>query len=570
MRISQTQVLHTDVLVIGGGGAGLKAAVEARERGARVTIVSQSRVGYGSNTAISGTGFAVVPAAGRRGDSPESHSRDTLAGGYYVNDPSLVELMVRSAERQRDALERFGVDYATARSCPWTRLTFAPGHSHDRLVYCRTPLGTDLTLPLRRFALLNSVEFVEGVLVTRLLKHRESVVGAVCLDAHGRISAIAAPATVLAAGGVGQAYSRTDNTAGSTGDGYVLAYEAGAVLQDMEFVQFHPLSLGRGAPALFYECLLGQTGGKLVNSLGEDIVSKHALDDRMLVTSDRLSRAIAVEIESGRGQDGNVVLDLSEVPPEKIDALQPVLPKAARRGERRLRVAPTAHFLMGGVRIDERTRTSVPGLYTAGEVTAGIHGANRLSGNALTDLWVFGTVAGREAAADAEEANRKRFPVEAVAAEAERLAALREEGTPVDELRRPLTEIMWEKAGPSRAAKGLERALDTVSELQARARRISVARPRDLRDAVKLANLLKVSEMICRAALCRCESRGAHYRCDQPEQDDECWLRNILIAADGERMRLTAEPAGSSRGRPAKTPAGSSRSGGDEGCRCRS
>jgi fumarate reductase (CoM/CoB) subunit A len=569
MRISQTQVVHTDVLIIGGGGAGLKAAIEARERGARTTIVSLSRVGYGSNTAISGAGFAVASSTGRRGDSPESHLRDTVAGGYYVNDPSLVEIMVRDAERQRDALERFGADYATGRSSPWIKLSFNPGHSRDRLVYCRTPLGTDLTLPLRRYAMLNGVEFVEGLLVTRLLKHRESVVGAVCLDAHGGITAIAAPATVLSTGGAGQAYSRTDNTAGSTGDGYALAYEAGAILQDMEFVQFYPVSLGMGSPAVFYECLLRETGGRLVNSVGEDIVSKYGLDDRMLLTRDRLSQAIASEIESGLAPEGKAVLDLSEVPPEKIEALRPVLPKAARRGERCLPVAPTAHFIMGGVRIDERTRTSVPGLYAAGEVTAGIHGANRLSGNALTELWVFGTIAGREAAADAEEANRKRFPEEAVAAEAQRLAALREQGTPVEELRRRLKEIMWEEAGVVRNGKGLEGTIDTLSELQEPARRISVAGPRDLREALKLTNTLKVSEMICRAALYRCESRGAHYRSDQPEQDDERWLRNVLIAADGERMLLTTEPVSSSRSRSASTPASSSRSNWSDGGCCR-
>ena len=319
---------------------------------------------------------------------------------------------------------------------------------------------------------------------------------------------------------------------------------------------------------MFYECLLRETGGRLINSVGEDIVGKHALDDRMLLTRDRLSRAVASEIDSGLASEGKVVLDLSEVPPEKIEALRPVLPKAALRGERRLPVAPTAHFIMGGVRIDERTRTSVPGLYAAGEVTAGIHGANRLSGNALTELWVFGTIAGREAAADAEEANRKRFPEEAVAAEVERLAALREQGTPVEELRRRLKETMWEEAGVVRNGKGLERAIDVLSELQERARGISVAGPRDLRDAVKLANTLKASEMICRAALYRCESRGAHYRSDRPQQDNERWLRNIRIAADGARMLLTAEPAVSPRSRSARTPAGSSRSGWPDGCSC--
>ncbi len=546
---SSSRAIATDVLIVGGGGAGLRAAIEAKRHGVDVLIVSHSRVGYGSNTTISGGAFAAVVRSSDYAkdfpDSPDQHLLDTIAGGYFLSNQSLVEIMVQGAEHQVEDLRRFGVRYTNARMCPWIALSTDPGHSYPRMVYGENSFGTDFTFPLRQYAIEQGVRFLEGTLVTKLLKKGQGVVGAMGINAQGHVVAIAAPATILTSGGLGQVYLRTDTTGGTTGDGYALAFEAGAILQDMEFVQFYPVGLGTGTPGLFYECFLLGTGGRLLNRLGEDIVVKHELTSPMLLTRDRLSRAIAEELIGGLGFEDRVVLDLTEVLGDKMKVLRPILPKASLRGELRFLVSPTAHFQMGGVKINERTETSVVGLYAAGEVCAGIHGANRLSGNALTELWVFGTIAGREAAQMAKEAKMNPLSSGVIAAETRRLqqlAAGRKSESP-EPLRQSLRETMWHRAGLVRDAQGLKQALNEIDDLKERHRHIFVDDGRGLVRAVRLGNMLTVSEMICRTALCRNESRGAHYRRDSPTQNNDDWLCNVRLTKKGGQIALGTERA---------------------------
>jgi len=548
MKLESPNTISTDVLIIGGGGAGLRAGIEAKEHGVDVLIVSHSRVGYGSNTAISGGGFAAVLSSsensGDSQDSSEQHWLDTIVGGCFLNDQSLAEVMVRGAEQQVEDLYRFGVRYTTAQASPWIALGIDPGHSHLRVIYSQNYFGIDFTLPLRQHALRQGVKFLEGIVITKLLKERDKMVGAMGVNVRGEVFVFMASTVILVTGGLGQVCLRTDNAAGATGDGYALAYEAGAVIQDMEFVQFYPVSLGAGTPALFYECLLLEPGGRLLNCRGEDIVAKHCLADPMLLTRDRLSLAIAKELVSGLGYEDRVVLDLTQVKADKMELLRLLLPKTALRGEQRFLVAPTAHFQMGGVKINEKAETSVPGLYAAGEVCAGIHGANRLSGNALTELWVFGTIAGREAARNAKEMERALLPGDVIAAEVRRLqqVASKQNGETVKALRQSLKETMWHRAGVIRDAQGLKCALEQIASLKERCRSISVADGQGLQRALKLSNMLTVSEMICRAALYRNESRGAHYRHDCPGQDNENWLCNVLLRKKDEQMALGIEP----------------------------
>jgi len=543
MKTDMPNAIHTDVLIIGGGGAGLRAAIEAREHNVDVLIVSQSRVGYGSNTAISGGGFAAVSAASRiSGDSLQEHLLDTIAGGYYLNDQGLVDTMVSSAEQQIEDLHRFGVRYTTTEESPWLTLSIDHGHRFPRLIYGKNAFGTDFTLPLRNHALQRGVRFTEGIIITRLLKNRDKVVGAIGIDSRGEAVTFSTSAVILTSGGLGQAYLHTDTAAGTTGDGYALAYEAGAVLQDMEFVQFYPTSLGSGTPALFYECTFFDTGGKLINRLGEDIMAKHGLNEPMLPTRDRLSLAIARELADGLGFDDKVILDLTEVPDEKMDMLLDILPRPARRAERRLPVAPTAHFHMGGIRINSSAEPSIPCLYAAGEVCAGVHGANRLSGNALTELWSFGTIAGREAARKAKEAGNEPMPEDDIAAEMERLTAFDEGVETAERLRQSLKETMWHRVGIIRDGQGLKQALNELAAIGERYPHVSATSVQELKQAVRLGNTLTASEMVCRAALYRNESRGAHYRQDNPEQDNDRWLCNVLITGEEGRMALSTEP----------------------------
>ena len=557
MPLGSPEVIRTDVLVIGGGGAGLRASIEAHEQSAEVLLVSHSRAGYGNNTSISGGGFAAVLSSSKDSAGPEDrcewHLEDTITGGYFLSNQELVELMVRGAEPQVRQLRRFGVSFSTPQELPWVKLSVDPGHRRSRMVYGQHAFGTDFTFPLRRYALSCGVKFLEGVLITRLLLQEEQVVGAMGVDTRGQVLVLLAAAVVLASGGLGQLYLRNDNAAGTIGDGYALAYEAGATLMDMEFVQFYPLSLGSGNPAVFYECLLG-AGGKLVNKFGEDILARHDLVHPRQLTRDRLSRAMAKEVAEGRGFGPSLLLDLGDISAEKLRVLQPILPKAVRGGRRRCWVAPTAHFQMGGVRINERAETSISGLYAAGEVCAGLHGANRLSGNALTELWVFGSLAGREAARRARETGRVRAAPGLISDEVRRLQKIA--SSPGEErpelLHRQLKELMWDKVGLIREAPGLQQALEELISLEGRWRRSSVRDGRELQRVLKLGRGLRVSQMICRAALYRTESRGAHYRGDYPEQDDDKWLCNVLLSQKDGDMVLSTEPVKFTRLAPAR------------------
>ncbi len=548
MTLKPNNHVRTDVLVIGGGGAGLRAAIEAQARGARVLVISQSRVGYGSNTTIAGGAVAAVlsPSKGRRDplDSTEQHLADTVSSGRFINDQSMMQTVADGAEEEVEALRNFGVEFAAPEAHPWLRLSYDPGHSRRRIIHGQTFFGTDFTFPLRRYALAQGVEFGEGLLVTRLLMSRGAVVGAMSIDSKGEAVMFEAPAVVLATGGLGQVYSRTDNTGGSTGDGYVLAYKAGAVLQDMEFVQYYPACMGLGSPALFYESLLIGTKARILNSRGEDIVEKYGLADPMSMTRDRLSIAIGKELDASEGLDGKVVLDLEHCPPDRMEVMWPVMPKAVLKGERRLAVAPAVHFHMGGVIVNGRAETSVPGLYAACEVTAGVHGANRLSGNALTEAWVFGAIAGREAALRARETDAGPLSKDEMSAEKERLQGLtlRRNGEAAKTMLQSLKDSMWNNAGLIRDAHSLNQALDVIEGLQSRFDDDTVGDGRRPQSVVRLGNMLAVSEMICRAALYRDESRGAHYRRDCPEQNDADWLRNVVIANKNGKMSLTTEP----------------------------
>ena len=546
MRLQSPETIETDVLIIGGGGAGLRAAIKVRRLGLKALVVSRSRVGYGSNTTIPGGAFAAAPAHSGGEDSWERHAEDTLAAGGFIGDRKLVRIMARNAERQVADLAQFGVRYTNAAESPWINWSVDPGHSRMRMFYGKNSFGTDFTLPLRDYATSQGARFAEGILITRLLKSGDSVTGALGIDGDGRPIVLSAGAVVLVTGGAGQTYLITDNAAGATGDGYILGYEAGATLRDMEFVQFYPTGLGEGTPAAYYESILLESGGRVVNRLGEDIVAKHDLASPDRLTRDRLSLAIAKEIAAGLGKDGRVVLDLTGIAETTKEVLAPVLPKPTTRGQWRLPVTPTVHFNMGGFCINERAETTVPGLFAAGEVCGGVQGANRLSGNALTECWVFGTIAGREAAGRVRENGRRspdRDEITAGLAQLEGIAS-RQGGESLSGLRQSLKETMWQHAGLIRDEAGLKQGLDDVAALTERCLAVVIGDGKELQRTVKLENMLAVSEIICRIALERQESRGAHYRSDYPATDDDNWRVNLLLRKEnGHPVRWMAEVA---------------------------
>jgi succinate dehydrogenase/fumarate reductase flavoprotein subunit len=526
--------VDTDVLVIGGGAAGLRAAIEARKSGVGVVLVSESPVGFRNNTAISKALFAAAGIGQERDDSPDLHLQDTITAGRFLNDRRLVVAMVRGAGRQVADLLEYGVVYQQSPAQAPAGQVY--GHTYPRHVVAQAGRGINISRPMRQYAASLGIQFIEDLLITRLLRADGMVVGALGVDGRGEVSVVNAKSTVLATGGGGHVYLRTNNAVGMTGAGYVLAYEAGAVLRDMEFVQFYPTAWGKnGSKMCMYEWFLPR-GAVLRNTLGENILLRHGIKSGA-ITRDILARAIMAEIASGRGIGGNVIFDFTTLPEEDAEALYGFGLVDETGYIEKLPVAPTVHFFMGGVRINENGETGVDGLYAAGEVCGGMHGANRIVGNALTEAFVFGAIAGSRAAARASGMGRTPPPADEVAAEVARLEGLATGGGHGDpgQLLLTLKRLMWDNAGVLRSRAGLEDALEKILALR---RPRPVASAVDYRLFIKLDNMLTVSEMMCRAALTRTESRGAHCRTDFPAEDSARWLKTIEIYRSGGEMLL--------------------------------
>ena len=542
MELGTPQRISTDVLVIGGGAAGLRAAIAARKHGLAVVLISEAPVGFRNNTAISKAAFAATGIWEEPGDSPEAHLGDTIAAGRFINDQQLVATMTKALKQQVYDLMEFGVSFRQRDGK--LAVGKVPGHAYPRHVTAEAGKGINISRPMRQYAASLGIQFMEGILVTRLLQTGNTAVGVVGLDDKGQVFVIGAKSTIVATGGAGHIYLRTNNAIGLTGDGYALAYEAGAVLRDMEFVQFYPTAWGKqGSKMCMYEGFL-PLGATIRNSLGEDILEKHGINNITSVTRDILTRIIMKEIVGGRGVEGNLVVDFTTVPEDRDQGRfrSLLMSKECKLGK--LPVAPTVHFFMGGVRINESCETGISRLYAAGEVCGGVHGANRLGGNAISETLVFGTIAGNQAANSATKTELIPTPQGEVTAEVERLRKLASGAgrESLEELLQSLKQTMWDKAGVMRDGQRLEEGLKTILTLRAQLAAVSLTEYRQLPQAVKMANMLTVAEMVCRSALMRTESRGAHYRTDYSEEDDEQWLKIIETSCQNEEMVLRATP----------------------------
>lgn len=548
MDLLAPKQMNTDVLVIGGGGAGLRAAIAAAKHGVKVVLVSQSRAGYGNNTAIAAGNMCVVI---KPEDSPEAYLKDTISAGRFINDQKLVELLAEGSTQQVFELAQLGI--AFRRNDGELIVSAVPGHSYHRCV-AAVKKGVGFTLPLRAASVACGVELVEGMLVTRLIGEGR-IQGAIGIDVDGNVFVINSKAVVLASGGLGQLYSRTSTATGTTGDGYALAYEAGASLQDMEMVQFYPTGTAAGAKSqiILYEFIVGQMGGTIRNAIGEDILEKYGLRDPSHMTRDRLARAMMTELIRGRDIQGALALDLSNVPKEAMRQVQDLLPTRIRASDKvTLSVTPVAHFQMGGIKIDEDCSTSLPGLFAAGEVCGGVHGANRLGGNSLTEIFVFGKRAGLSAASKALETPPAKIRLKQIEPELQRIRTLVSQDGEclLEDGLRQIKRTMWLKAGIIRSDTSLSEALVDLQQIRYGLGKARVTGPRQLIEAIRLANMVTVAEMIIRSALLRTESRGAHYRTDYPEENNGQWLSNIVICKKDDAMVLESKPADLSRLRP--------------------
>jgi fumarate reductase (CoM/CoB) subunit A len=511
--------ISCDVLIVGSGAAGLRASIPAREAGLDVCVISKGLPGKATSTILSAGVFAGVAAP----DQTENHVQKTLQAGRGINQKELVDILVGEGPARLKELMDWGIN----------------GEFHNGYLFAkgRAPVwGKEIVDCLLKKAKGVGVRFMGGMAVASL-KVLEGTAGLVAYSAvRGKWLTLTAKAVILATGGAGALYLRHDNPQRMFGEGYALALDAGAQLQDMEFVQFYPLGLAeRKLPPFLIPPRLADHG-RLFNSHNEDILEKHGILERPAGerARDRLSHVLFAEIFREKGE---VWLDLRGVSEERWQedpfsaSTWTVLGKRYGAWDHPVRVAPMAHHVMGGVCIDVHGATSVPGLFAAGEVTGGLHGANRLGGNALTETQVFGARAGATAAnwARNNPAVSKETIVQELAVPP--FGPKTGKSAPnLPRLKTRLREIMWEKGGIIRHREGLNEALSAVEEIHTES--LGLPEPDDplkLQRILELRSAAKVSALILASAMKREESRGAHFREDFPELDDKNWLGHLQI-----------------------------------------
>jgi succinate dehydrogenase/fumarate reductase flavoprotein subunit len=517
-------VLETDVLVVGGGLAGLCAALEARRSGRRVLLLNKRRAGRSGNTILAACNIS--GAFPDDDDAVEDFSRDTLEGGRGIADPALVRVLAEESAAAVSFLEDCGVRFL--RDAERLQCRLVPGHGRPRTICTERhgipvqTAGLSLTLPLLSAVREAGVQIVENHMAVRLVRKDGRIQGCVGTGEDGRLSHIVCGAAVLACGGGGRLYSRSNNTREITGDGFALAYDAGARLRDMEFIQFHPAMGIAPVKSILPTTLFGD-GALLRNNRGERFLLKCVSGGEREATRDEMSRGIFAEVENGRGVKGGVLLDLTPIPLEARSRYGDLWDLLGRRGcdpgKDPVVVGLAVHFFMGGMLIDRDGASTVPGLYGAGEVTAGVHGANRLGGNALMEAVVFGRIAGRSAAEGFRGPTIETFP-------APELPTMEERPEELLEIRRDLGSLLWREAGVIRSRDSLERGLAALGAAAERFKNCGPGKKPAL--WFETRNMLTVSRLVLESALHRPESRGAHFRSDYPFADEQ-WRRSLEL-----------------------------------------
>jgi len=585
------ETFEHDVLIIGAGGAGLRAAIEASAAGVRVGLVCKSLLGK-AHTVMAEGGIAAALANVDERDNWKVHFADTMRGGQYVNQWRMAELHAKEAPDRVRELEAWGAVFDRTNDGRILQRHFG-GHKYPRLAHVGDRTGLEMIRTLQDHGVHQGIDVHMEHTILSLLKDGDRAVGAFGYERErGRFKIFRAKAVVLATGGIGRAYKITSNSWEYTGDGHALAYDAGAELIDMEFVQFHPTGMVWPPSVmgiLVTEGVRGE-GGILTNKEGKrfmfDSIPENYRDQTAddeeegwryceghkdarrppeLLTRDHVSRCIVREIKEGRGSPhGGVFLDISWIKqkmPNAAEHIKRKLPSMYHQfkqladidiTEQPMEVGPTTHYIMGGVRVDPDTQmTRLPGLFAAGECAAGINGANRLGGNSLSDLLVFGKRAGEFAAKFARENQHgtiDRQKIDIVAREA--LASFeRRDGENPYAIQKDLQETMQDLVGIVRNETEMRQALEKIGNFKMRAEKTAVTGNREYNPgwhtALDLKNLLTVSEAITRAALERKESRGAQFREDYPNQEERFSKVNTIVsksAAGSMQLRLEQLP----------------------------
>jgi succinate dehydrogenase/fumarate reductase flavoprotein subunit len=554
--------LTADVLVVGAGGAGMYAAIAAAQNGASVVLVDRSQVGRGGATVMAQ--MTVAAALGHQEpDSIGGHLRDTLNAGRGLCNEALSALLCQEGPARILEMEQWGTRWA--REDGHIKQEHAPGHSVKRCCYVDfLNTGAAVAATLRRkLSESSQIRRISNLAIVEVVIKDGAAVGAIGFDlASGEFVSAQAKAIILAAGGLTKLYARNSASANMGGEAYALALRAGAELTDMEFVQFFPI--GHLAPRLvgmdpiMWDPFRYKLGGKLLNGKFEEFIERYGSSDfgKYNATRDIAAYAILKEVEAGRGTPhGGAYLDFREIPQTSLRAaFGPVIDRLLKNGidlsKMPVEVGPMAHYHMGGIRVDTNMAAGVQGLYAAGEAVGGANGANRLSGNAITEAFVFGHRAGLSAAAFSRKAQTVRHTRWEQQARDDTLALLNQnskgKASPA-KLQSELQIMMWQQAGPFRTGEKLSAALERIEHMrryELTDARIGSAKSYnlDILDWFELRAMLSTAEAVVSAALSRAESRGAHQREDFPESDDRLLQNQTLASVNGELISRWTEP----------------------------
>ncbi len=541
---SAVQIIDVDILIIGSGGSGLRAAIAATEKGAKVLVIAKELL----KDAHTGWAMGGVNVAMKAPATPQMHFEDTINGGWFINNYKLARIFAEEMPDRIHDLEQYGVKFD--RLPDGSYFTWASGKQSAPLNLCAGDYtGREMMQGLLAEVDRLNIPYLEYHYATKIIRAGDQVVGAFLIDSkNGTYKVVQAKATVVATGGGGNMYKVNTNAPSNTGEGYAWALDVGAELVDMELVQFHPT--GMAVPAekrgtLVTEKVRGN-GGILKNKLGERFMLRYQPQRLELAGRDEVTRAIYQEIQEGRGtENGAVYLDVTHWEEDKAEILVPdVFAAHAEAGidirEQMMEITPSMHHMMGGFVIDEWGRTSVAGLYAVGEVTTSVHGANRLGGNSLAEGQVFGCRAGLHAADYVKNHQVPHIASAVVEDEANRVEAFlqRKTGPRASEVLSRIKAVMWNNVGIIRDAEKLLVAQQEIRQLQDEAQSLMAGDKTELQSCLEIQEMLKTAEVIILSALERKESRGAHYRSDYP-QLDPAWEKNIRVYKDTEGKLVT-------------------------------
>ncbi len=544
-----------DVLVVGAGGAGCRAAIEAAKHNLDVIMLSKELLGK-AHTAMAEGGYNVSLGNVDPDDNPETHFKDTIVGGNYLNNQKLAEILVRDASERVFDLEEYGAVFDRTPEGKIAQRPFGK-QSWRRTAYASDRTGSEIMVTLTEAIRKTSVRVFDEVFATKILVEEGRAAGVTAIDLkYGDYLVFRAKSVVMATGGAGRIYEVTSNAQLDVGDGYGMAYEAGCELIDMEMVQFHPTGMVKPESArgrLVTEAVRGE-GGILLNNKGERFMKNYYPEVMELAGRDQVSRSIMTEVLEGRGSpDGGVYLSIAHLPKSIIEfRLESMIEQFEDAGvdirEEPMQVSPTCHHFMGGIKIDEESETNIPGLYASGECTGGVHGGNRLGGNALADTQVYGALSGESAAKFAKENTHTGINQDVIVKEFEKLEAMleRKEGISPADARDELTKLMWQKVQMFRKEEDLQYAMKELLRIEkevvpnikvdVRVKRFNPG----WHQAMEFEHMVMTARMVAEAAVMRKGSGGAHYRVDG-DPNDKGYYNIVIRKGEGGKMELRKE-----------------------------